>query len=344
MINAGTVGAYLELDISQFQNNLQTAGQQLENFRIEHTRSFNGAGGLGAELLDGFSAPITAAGIALKEFVRQFGISSGIIRDDSRITGSVIGQIGSAMTAVSDSARKLHAGAADAAGGVARLADAWLGIKKGLQGAAPELYVAARNSAGGIVSGFNSLLNAGGMSAIGSRAMAGLKNGLDSGRKNTVSAVGSIMRGMLSAARGVSFTGVGQSIAAGIQAGLNQRRNSLLATAASIAAGIAGRIRAALKINSPSKVTMELGQFTAEGMELGLKTGSKSLYQTAAVISRETADALSGISYSAQAYSAPSPGADKLQKLLDAVERLADAQTTMEIDGRPFGRLVREYV
>ena len=85
------------------------------------------------------------------------------------------------------------------------------------------------------------------------------------------------------------------------------------------------------------------GRFTAEGMEAGLKQGAKGLYETASAISDETAEALSGISSHRVSLSGAHSTnyGDRLDRLLDAVERLADSQTTMEIDGRPFGRLVR---
>ena len=141
-------------------------------------------------------------------------------------------------------------------------------------------------------------------------------------------------------------SGSGGNVVSGILSGLNDKAPSLMSRARSLATGIAGVIGGALRINSPSKVMIPMGQAVAEGMEVGLLNGAGSLYETASAISLETAEALGGIS---------SPGlnyanvhsmnyGDRLDRLLDAVEKLADSQTTMEIDGRPFGRLVREYV
>ena len=80
MINAGTVGAYLELDISQFSDNLLTAGQMLDSFRREHDDDFNGSGGLGQSLLTGLTSGLLSAGLALSDFVRQFGSASDSLR------------------------------------------------------------------------------------------------------------------------------------------------------------------------------------------------------------------------------------------------------------------------
>ncbi len=182
------------------------------------------------------------------------------------------------------------------------------------------------------------------MDKIGGFAIDGLIQGIGSKKGSAVSSIGGIMQNMLTAARGVDFKPVGSNIVGGILSGLNARKNSLLATAGNLANSISTKIKSALKINSPSRVMMEIGEFTTAGMELGLMKGSQSLYETASAISRDTAEALSGITPTVHTDFSGSFAEDKLDRLLEAVERLADSRPTMEIDGRPFGRLVREYV
>ena len=225
---------------------------------------------------------------------------------------------------------------------------AWLGMKAELEAAYPALYAAAESDANSIINAVDAALGLpSGTSALqmrGQWAIGGLMRGMESLRGEAAGTAKSIVNGMLTAAGAVNFSPVGSSIVGGILSGLNARKGSLLAAAENIAAGISGRIRAALKINSPSRVMMEIGEFTAAGMELGLMKGSQSLYDTASAISRDTAEALSGISAARTEVPVSSGSADRMERLLDAVERLADTQTTVEIDGRPFGRLVREYV
>lgn len=182
------------------------------------------------------------------------------------------------------------------------------------------------------------------MLRIGGFAIDGLIGGMESKKGSVVTTISGIMRNVLTAAGSVDFKPVGSNIVGGILSGLNARKNSLLATAGSIANSISTKIRAALKINSPSRVMMEIGEFTTAGMELGLMKGSQSLYETASAISRDTAEALSGITPAVHTDFSGSFAEDKLDRLLEAVERLADSRPTMEIDGRPFGRLVREFV
>ena len=221
-------------------------------------------------------------------------------------------------------------------------------MKAELEAAYPALYAAAESDANSIINAVDAALGLpSGTSALqmrGQWAIGGLMRGMESLRGEAAGTAKSIVNGMLTAAGAVNFSPVGSSIVGGILSGLNARKGSLLAAAENIAAGISGRIRAALKINSPSRVMMEIGEFTAAGMELGLMKGSQSLYDTASAISRDTAEALSGISAARMEVPVSSGSADRMERLLDAVERLADTQTTVEIDGRPFGRLVREYV
>lgn len=180
---------------------------------------------------------------------------------------------------------------------------------------------------------------------VGQNDMNGVMTGLGNRKGAALTTIGSIMTSVKDRAGSVSFVPIGQNIISGMINGLNSGRASLMTTAQNIASNVSSVIKSALKINSPSRVMMEIGKFTAQGMELGLMKGAESLYDTASAISEETAEALAGITTSRLNVSVPvNDYGDKLDKLIDEVRRLADSQPTMEIDGRPFGRLVREYV
>ena len=393
MINAGTVGAYLELDISQFSDNLLTAGQMLDSFRREHDDDFNGSGGLGQSLLTGLTSGLLSAGLALSDFVRQFGSASDSLRSDAELTGGAIGSIGEHIHDATEAAERMYSdsvkSAAEAVAGAVHditdaldenagswenlsqmqgtcgeqitqsavssantvcsafgqvpgktqgfMLDSWVGMKSELAAGKPQLVSAAKSDGDGI----------GGRRALGSRAIGLLCTGMEDKRENARSSVKGIMDNMLAAAGSVSFTGIGGNVVSGILRGINEKAPSLMVRATSLAAGIAETIRTALHVNSPSKVMIPMGQAVAEGMEVGLIRGAGSLYRTASAISLETADALGDISLPSQGYSALSPAGDRidrLERILEAVEKLADSPTTMEIDGRSFGRLVREQV
>ena len=380
------MGAYLELDITQFKNNLLSAGNMLRQFKSEHESFFNGSGIPGAELLDGLIAPLFSAGRAATDFSGIFGRAMKNVRDDAAITGSAIGGIGTGFDRVYDSAAGVSARISAALDIIPDHAEKVIqsscaGMKNGLNAALPALSAAAKKTGNGIVSAFSDTAGSGKLLSIGSSAVVNLSKGMDSKKPYALSAVTGIMRGMYAAAGSVKFNGIGSSIVSGITKGLHSGKAGLMATAASIASGIAGRIKSVLKISSPSKVTQELGLFTVRGMELGLLQGEHSLYRAGSLaaesvgkgmldsltdgqktigssaaefsgvspVSADIARTLSGISYSGHAMagfhsSNVSDRLDRLDKILDAVERLADSQTTVEIDGRKFGRLVREQV
>lgn len=74
-----------------------------------------------------------------------------------------------------------------------------------------------------------------------------------------------ILRGMYN-----GFYNAGSYAMSGLQLGLMSRRGNVLATANNIANSVAGTIRRALRIHSPSRVMEELGSYTGEGFDDGL--------------------------------------------------------------------------
>ena len=221
------------------------------------------------------------------------------------------------------------------------------GVLNELEAANPELYEAAEANGDSYINAFKAKMGIASpskvMQEMGQNTIQGFSLGMEDEKPNAESTITGIMESMVTAAGAVSFTGIGGGIVSGILKGMNDKKPSLITTAASVAAAAAKR---ALGINSPSRVMMEVGRFTAEGMEAGLLKGAESLYHTASAISLETAETLGSISTRGMNLSGvhSTNYGDRLDRLLDAVEKLADSQTTMEIDGRPFGRLVREYV
>lgn len=131
----------------------------------------------------------------------------------------------------------------------------------------------------------------------------------------------------------------------GMRRALSSGKPKIMNEAKGMADGVANVLRSGWKVNSPSRVMMEIGGYATKGLELGLAGGKDSLYRTASQISTDTAEALGGIARARYDYQVPPTDyGDRLDRLLDAVERLTASEPVMQIDGRPFGRLVREYV
>lgn len=224
------------------------------------------------------------------------------------------------------------------------------GALEELEAGNPELYKAAEENGDSYINAFKEKMGIASpskvMQEMGDNTIEGFILGMNAKKDTAVSTITGIMQGMLAAAGSVSFTGIGGNVVSGILWGINDRAPSLISRAKSLASGVAETVRQTLNVNSPSKVMIPMGQAVAEGMEVGLLNGAGSLYETASAISLETAEALGSISTRGVNLSGvhSTNYGDRLDRLLDAVEKLADSQTTMEIDGRPFGRLVREYV
>lgn len=228
--------------------------------------------------------------------------------------------------------------------------DAIAGMREALENGQPEIKESTKKLVGVIPGMAKSTLDEHSpskvMYQIGSFAVEGLINGMESQNSAASSSISSIMSGIKTVASSVSFKSIGENAINGILSGLNSKKQSLFSTAKSIASNISSTFKSALKINSPSRVMEEIGEFTTSGMEIGLINNAGSLYDTASIIAKDTAEALSGITNVNTHYS-QYPASDygnKLDRLIEAVERLADSQTEMEVDGRAFGRLVREYV
>ena len=72
----------------------------------------------------------------------------------------------------------------------------------------------------------------------------------------------------------------GRFIGLGLANGLESTRGSIMATARSIANAAASTMRKALKIKSPSRVGVEIGEFTGEGLDIGLANKIKDVKRT----------------------------------------------------------------
>jgi len=141
----------------------------------------------------------------------------------------------------------------------------------------------------------------------------------------------------------------------GMAAGLRSKTSSIVAAARSIASQVTSTIRSALKIASPSKVMRQIGAYTAEGMALGLADGIPRVADrsvaVARTVERSSAPALSFIGSTVSSVgsialdktnSIPELAAlsERMDRLLDY---LYDTEPVLRLDGRTFGRMVREY-
>src|SRR5690554_1215620 len=81
--------------------------------------------------------------------------------------------------------------------------------------------------------------------------------------------------------KGINLYSIGRDIINGLLRGIAAMAGAVFRKAQEIASGITSRIKKALRIASPSKVMIELGEFTGEGLEVGLSKSVRDVMNQA---------------------------------------------------------------
>lgn len=189
----------------------------------------------------------------------------------------------------------------------------------------------------------NTISDAVGKTALNvSPAAVRIKNNILSPLRETVSSGNTIMKNF------------GQ----GLINGLASKQAAIIAKARAIANSVTSAMKKALGIASPSRVMRRVGQFTAEGMILGLEDmstevqrASAALAQSAAVpasvqAEKQSLPELFGNETAAMPEIKEKGGTaqDTLSRKLDTlIDLLSNGRQSIELDRRTFGVLVREY-
>lgn len=160
-----------------------------------------------------------------------------------------------------------------------------------------------------------------------------------SGRKLVTSAANTAS-GMLAPLRNAasSANGIMQNFGQGMINGLAAKQPAILAKARSIANSVSSGVKKALGIASPSKVMIEVGKYTAEGLAVGMNDGRGRVEKAAENLADSTVSPFGKTAESARSTS----NTDLSAKLDTLIELLRDRQE-IELDGRTFGRLVRQF-
>ena len=104
-----------------------------------------------------------------------------------------------------------------------------------------------------------------------------LASGIRSGAGQAAGAVRSCVSSAVSAARGAAgqFVSAGRSMIQGLISGIRSAAASVASAARSVVQGAISAAKSALKINSPSKVFIEIGKYTSEGMAIGIDRNAR---------------------------------------------------------------------
>src|SRR5699024_8661095 len=192
---------------------------------------------------------------------------------------------------------------------------------------------------------------------IGREIPAGLALGIAGKQSDAVSAIKTVASKMQSSMSGLSgdFKTIGVNAMAGLGRGIDASKGSLFAKASSIAGGIAGTLRGALQIKSPSRVMAEIGRWIPAGIADGITKNARDVYNALDDISDGiTAQDLSldyatpeGIRTSlSSAVSGTVDVNSRDSMIAEAIgsleRRLGDLEVVM--DGERVGRIIRPHI
>ena len=124
-----------------------------------------------------------------------------------------------------------------------------------------------------VTNGVNTVKSAvGQFLSAGKSIITNLANGVKSGASTVAAGVKSAITSAKSAASGMAsqFTSIGKSIISGLTSGIASMASSVASKAKSVVQGAINAAKSALKINSPSKVFMSMGNSVVEGFVKGM--------------------------------------------------------------------------
>lgn len=252
---------------------------------------------------------VDSAGTIAKAALKELG-SSGMVQLAAGITSGA----GKAVTAMGQAVSKAVQSAKTKASQFLSAGKQWVSsLASGVRGAVGTVTGAisslVSNAVGKARSAASQFMSA-------ARTWASqLASGIRSGAGQAASAVRSCVSSAVSAARGAAgqFVSAGRSMIQGLISGIKSAAASVASAARSVVQGAINAAKSALKINSPSKVFIEIGKFTGEGFVVGMDRTAGAVANSAASL----------------ADSAISNVRNSISKIANAVSDNIDAQPTI---------------
>jgi phage-related protein len=174
---------------------------------------------------------------------------------------------------------------------VSATSSAWSAVSSIVSGAVAAVrsavtsgFAAARSAVSSAMSGISSAVSSGmnsARSAVSSATSAMVSairtagSGMVSAMRSSMSQVAGAVSSGLASAVGAARAG-GAAIMNGLQAGINSAAGAVMSTISSVASRISGALSSALKIGSPSKLTIEMGRELIRGLEVGWDRESRT--------------------------------------------------------------------
>lgn len=123
-----------------------------------------------------------------------------------------------------------------------------------------------------------------------------LLQGFCNGVKSMMGSAGSAVKGCVNSAKraasglGSALVGAGKSMIQGLVNGISSMASAVASKARSIVQGAVNAAKKALKINSPSKVFIEIGRYTTEGFAVGLDKYARNATKSATNLANSVID------------------------------------------------------
>lgn len=269
----------------------------------------NNAERVGTALGNLIKVAVDSAGTVCKAALKELG-SSGMVQLASGITSGA----GKAVTAMGQAVSKAVQSAKSKASQFLSAGKQWVSsLASGVRGAVGTVTGAISSLVSNAVSKARSAASQ--FLSAAKAWVSQLASGIRSGAGQAASAVRSCVSSAVSAARGAAsqFVSAGRSMIQGLISGIKSAAASVASAARSVVQGAINAAKSALKINSPSKVFIEIGKFTGEGFVVGMDRTAGAVANSAASL----------------ADSAISNVRDSISKIANAVNDNIDAQPTI---------------
>lgn len=109
------------------------------------------------------------------------------------------------------------------------------------------------------------------------QAFENWKNGVRERFNKAIQDVKNLWNGLVGWFQGIDLKSIARNIFQGFINGISEMKDKVFRKARELADGVGKTIKNALKIGSPSKITTELGEFTGEGLIVGLENSMSQL-------------------------------------------------------------------
>lgn len=123
----------------------------------------------------------------------------------------------------------------------------------------------ATNLKNGVVNAFNSAKD------MAINSWNALKNGVSNAINNVKTYVSNMKSNIISTIKGIDLSQIGKDIIQGLINGIGNKIGALKQKITDVTSAITGKIKGLLDINSPSRVFMQFGEWTGEGLAIGIE-------------------------------------------------------------------------